>query len=73
MIKNLPNKGTVCDALASKDNLTSLAFNSRMILNYGEYMTTNKLTTAAAVELEIPPEEVLVAQPDYTTIESCEI
>ena len=72
-ISKLPNKGTICDSLAGKDNLISLAFNSRMILNYGEHSTTKESTEATAAELEIPLEEVLVAQPNYTTIDSCEI
>ena len=72
-ISKLPNKGTIYDALAGKDNLINLAFSSRMILNYGEYLTTKESMEATATKLEIPPEEVLVAQPNYTTIESCEI
>ena len=74
-IRKLIDKGTVCDALVDKDkdNIISLAFNSRMMPNYGECSTTKELTAALAAELEIPPEEVLVAQPNYTTIKSCEI
>ena len=70
---NLTNKGTVCDTLVDKDNIISLAFNSRMMPNYGECSTTKGLTAVLAAELEIPPEEVLVVQLNHTTIKSCEI